>query len=256
MHSKDFSLLSFVSIASYHMNHHTTSTSHCPHDLIRSKVIATLNIIYIHNLSSSSQWPSCRGPTNSYCRQPKKRPSLGQMLPVAWRTCVLSGNAAAALSQWVPQDCSKAQVPSMAFGAELTERSLLICPHDTNTKLTGRQADGRPSDASQAEMATNRACPNTKHLKEYFEILKTDFVAGYSTSALNSFLINLWACWLLLYPLGRGRSKSSLGHDLQLHTREKGRVQPVGFHISAKASLSERPAGTFSMPSAGLEGQP
>lgn len=249
MHSKDFSLLSFVSIASYHINHHTTSTSHCPHDLIRSKVIPTLNIIYIHNLSSS-QWPSCKGPKNSYCHQPKKRPSLGQMLPVAWRTCVLSGNAAAALSQWVPQDCSKARVPNTALGAELSERSLLLCPHDTNTKLTGRQADGRPSNTSQAEMATNRACPNTKRLKEYFEILKTNFVAGYGASALNSFLINLWVCWLLFYPLGRWHS-SLLGCDLQLRTREKGRVQSVGFQISAKAALSEGPADTFSMPSTG-----
>ena len=86
----------------------------------------------------------------------------------------------------------------------------------------------------------NRVCPNAKCLKEYFEILKMDFVAGYSTTALNSFLISPWMCWLLFYPLARGHSKSSLSSDLQLCTREQERVQPVGFQISVKALLSKK----------------
>lgn len=138
MHSKDVLLLSFVAIPSYHLNHYTTSTSHCPHYLIRRQVIPTLNIINL----SSSQWPTCKGPTNSYCHQPKKCPSLGQMLPLAWRTCAVSGNPAAGLSLWVLQDYSKGWVFNIAFGAELIERSLLICPHDTNTK-TSRWTDKR-----------------------------------------------------------------------------------------------------------------
>lgn len=73
--------------------------------------------------------------------------------------------------------------------------------------------------------------------------------------ALNSFLVNPWMRWLLFYPLGRGHSKSSLGSDLQLCTKEQGRVQSAGFKILVKALLSEkRAAGTFSLPSAGYNG--
>lgn len=67
-----------------------------------------------------------------------------------------------------------------------------------------------------------------------------DFVAGCSTPALKSFLVNPCMCWFLFYTLGRGHSKSSLGIDLQLCIREKGRVQPVGFQISVKALLSKK----------------
>lgn len=58
--------------------------------------------------------------------------------------------------------------------------------------------------------------------------------------ALNSFLVNPWMRWLLFYPLGRGHSKSSLGSDLQLCTREQGRVQFAGFKILVKALLSKK----------------
>lgn len=36
LHRKDYSLLSFAALASYHLNHYTTSTPHSPDDLIRS----------------------------------------------------------------------------------------------------------------------------------------------------------------------------------------------------------------------------
>lgn len=147
MHSKDFSLLSFITIASYHLNHYTTSTSHCPHDLIKSQVILTLNI-NIHNLSSS-QWPTCKGSTSSYCHQPKKCPLPEQMLPLAWRNLCPLWESVSRSELWVPLDYSKGWVLNIAFGAELIERSLLICPHDTNTKMTGRQADGRTNNVSQ-----------------------------------------------------------------------------------------------------------